>query len=152
MVPSVNNRVRTLCLSTDQHDLALPNFLQSMMGAVRGQVGVATNPFCVLLANCLRRALWHCPGLLIGSTTSVPFQQGLAAYAGPGAYNDPDMLLVGLDGMYPYGIVQVLRDHLLWRPPKVRSRMYDSARKTHEIVMNIFEHEVHACGHLVLPS
>mmetsp|Transcript_36919 Transcript_36919/g.80422 ORF Transcript_36919/g.80422 Transcript_36919/m.80422 type:complete len:653 (-) Transcript_36919:166-2124(-) len=59
----------------DQRELALPNFLQSMMGAVRGQ-------------------------------------QALAAYAGPGAFNDPDMLLVGLDGMYPYGIVQRCPPHV----------------------------------------
>lgn len=38
--------------------------------------------------------------------------QGLAAYAGPGAFNDPDMLVVGLEGMYPYGIVQDCPEHV----------------------------------------
>lgn len=37
---------------------------------------------------------------------AVDGQKLLAKYAGPGAFNDPDMLVVGLDGMYPYGMVQ----------------------------------------------
>ena len=36
----------------------------------------------------------------------------LSVAPGPGGFNDPDMLLVGLDGMTPYGIVQQCPAHL----------------------------------------
>ena len=29
-----------------------------------------------------------------------------------GGFNDPDMLVVGLEGMYPYGIVQECPEHI----------------------------------------
>lgn len=35
-----------------------------------------------------------------------------AQAAGPGQYNDPDMLVVGVDGMTPYGIVNTCPEHV----------------------------------------
>ena len=45
------------------------------------------------------------PGFLQSVMTAVEQQANFAKYAGPGAHNDPDMLLVGIDSMIPYGIV-----------------------------------------------
>ncbi|KAL6751317.1 glycoside hydrolase superfamily [Haematococcus lacustris] len=36
----------------------------------------------------------------------------LSQHAGPGGFNDPDMLVVGLEGMYPYGVVQQCPPHI----------------------------------------
>ncbi|GIL59411.1 hypothetical protein Vafri_14096 [Volvox africanus] len=52
------------------------------------------------------------PSFLQPILGAVRQTQGLAEYAGPGAFNDPDMLVVGLDGMYPYGIVQDCPEHV----------------------------------------
>lgn len=49
--------------------------------------------------------------LLFLYLSSAPCQ-GLHQHAGPGSFNDPDMLVVGLDGMYPYGIVQDCPEHV----------------------------------------
>jgi len=46
------------------------------------------------------------PGYIQSVMEAMDGQKMLARYAGPGAFNDPDMLVVGLDGMYPYGIVE----------------------------------------------
>lgn len=47
------------------------------------------------------------PNYLQSVLEAVDNQARLARYSGPGAYNDPDMLTVGLDkGMRPYGIVE----------------------------------------------
>ncbi len=52
------------------------------------------------------------PSFLQPILGAVRQTQGLAQYAGPGYFNDPDMLVVGLDGMYPYGIVQDCPEHV----------------------------------------
>ncbi|GIL89215.1 hypothetical protein Vretimale_18589 [Volvox reticuliferus] len=52
------------------------------------------------------------PSFLQPILGAVRQTQALAEYAGPGAFNDPDMLVVGLDGMYPYGIVQECPEHV----------------------------------------
>ncbi|PNW88365.1 hypothetical protein CHLRE_01g026250v5 [Chlamydomonas reinhardtii] len=52
------------------------------------------------------------PNFLQPILGAVRQTQGLAPYAGPGGFNDPDMLVVGLDGMYPYGIVQDCPEHV----------------------------------------
>ena len=54
------------------------------------------------------------PSFLQSIETAIEQQVG-AAYiegAGPGGFNDPDMLVVGLDGMTPYGIVDECPPHL----------------------------------------
>jgi len=54
------------------------------------------------------------PSFLQSIETAIEQQAG-AAYiegAGPGGFNDPDMLVVGLDGMTPYGIVDECPPHL----------------------------------------
>ena len=44
---------------------------------------------------------------------SIEVQAGLAAFAGPGGFNDPDMLVVGLrEGMSAYGMVEHCPPHL----------------------------------------
>ena len=53
------------------------------------------------------------PSFLISVSESVERAAGLSLHAGPGGFNDPDMLVVGLDrGMYPYGIVQRCPEHV----------------------------------------
>lgn len=52
------------------------------------------------------------PSFLQPILGAVRQTQGLAEHAGPGGFNDPDMLVVGLDGMYPYGIVQECPEHV----------------------------------------
>ena len=53
------------------------------------------------------------PGFLISVTQSMELAAAVGDYAGPGGFNDPDMLVVGLDdGMYPYGIVDACPDHI----------------------------------------
>jgi alpha-galactosidase len=43
------------------------------------------------------------PSFLQSVMSSADATEPLAAFAGPGHVNDPDMLLVGIDGMKPYG-------------------------------------------------
>ncbi|PNH00886.1 Alpha-galactosidase [Tetrabaena socialis] len=52
------------------------------------------------------------PSFLQPILGAVRQTQGLASHVGPGGFNDPDMLVVGLDGMYPYGIVQDCPPHV----------------------------------------
>ena len=52
------------------------------------------------------------PSFFQSVSTAIRQQETYAAYAGPGGFNDPDMLVVGLEGMYPYGIVQVCPEHV----------------------------------------
>ncbi|KAG2482926.1 hypothetical protein HYH03_018204 [Edaphochlamys debaryana] len=52
------------------------------------------------------------PSFLQPILGAVRQTQGLWEHAGPGGFNDPDMLVVGLDGMYPYGIVQECPKHV----------------------------------------
>lgn len=53
------------------------------------------------------------PNFLISVAEAVDRAAGLWAHAGPGGFNDPDMLVVGLDqGMYPYGVVQRCPEHV----------------------------------------
>ena len=58
------------------------------------------------------RAVEGLPGYLQSFTTAVEDAARHAAAAGPGQFNDPDMLLVGLEGMTPYGIVERCPPHL----------------------------------------
>ncbi|KAG1676530.1 hypothetical protein FOA52_000073 [Chlamydomonas sp. UWO 241] len=52
------------------------------------------------------------PSFLQSVLTAINQQANHADYAGPGGFNDPDMLVVGLEGMYPYGIVQDCPEHV----------------------------------------
>ena len=52
------------------------------------------------------------PGFLQSIETAIEQQATYAPHARPGAFNDPDMLVVGLDGMVPYGIVEECPSHL----------------------------------------
>ena len=52
------------------------------------------------------------PGFLQGIMSAVEQQVSYAPHAGPGGFNDPDMLVVGLDAMTPYGIVEACPSHL----------------------------------------
>ena len=52
------------------------------------------------------------PGFLQSIETGIEQQVNYAKHAGPGGFNDPDMLVVGLDGMTPYGIVDECPPHL----------------------------------------
>ena len=52
------------------------------------------------------------PGFLQSIETAVEQQLTYAPNARPGGFNDPDMLVVGLDGMTPYGIVDECPSHL----------------------------------------
>ena len=45
------------------------------------------------------------PSFLQSVLTAADAAEALSAFAGPGHVNDPDMLLVGVPGMRPYGIV-----------------------------------------------
>ena len=45
------------------------------------------------------------PNFLQSVLSAADSAEALSAYAGPGHVNDPDMLLVGVPGMRPYGIV-----------------------------------------------
>mmetsp|Transcript_37616 Transcript_37616/g.85405 ORF Transcript_37616/g.85405 Transcript_37616/m.85405 type:complete len:520 (-) Transcript_37616:720-2279(-) len=58
------------------------------------------------------RGLMHLPSFLQSVTTAVEDMASHTEYAGPGGFNDPDMLVVGLEGMNPYGIVQECPPHL----------------------------------------
>ena len=58
------------------------------------------------------REVLRLPELLQSVQTAVEGQAKLAKYAGPGGFNDPDMLVVGLDGMSAYGQVNKCPDHL----------------------------------------
>ena len=44
--------------------------------------------------------------LLQSTMTAIEGPASHADYAGVGAFNDPGMLLVGLEGMEPYGVVR----------------------------------------------
>ncbi|GAX82413.1 hypothetical protein CEUSTIGMA_g9841.t1 [Chlamydomonas eustigma] len=52
------------------------------------------------------------PSFLQPVSTAIKQQEQYAEFAGPGGFNDPDMLVVGLEGMYPYGIVQECPEHI----------------------------------------
>jgi alpha-galactosidase len=58
------------------------------------------------------REVLRLPGFLQSIETAIEQQAGYAENAGPGGFNDPDMLVVGLDGMTPYGIVEQCPSHL----------------------------------------
>jgi alpha-galactosidase len=58
------------------------------------------------------RAELHLPGFLQSIETAVEQQAAYGVNAGPGSFNDPDMLVVGLDSMTPYGIVEECPTHL----------------------------------------
>ncbi len=60
------------------------------------------------------RKVLKLPGFLQSVTTAIEQQADQAHVRGAGAYgfNDPDMLLVGLDGMVPYGLVDECPDHI----------------------------------------
>ena len=58
------------------------------------------------------REVLKLPTFLQSFTTALEGQSDLADYAGPGAFNDPDMLVVGLEGMTPYGVVEECPPHL----------------------------------------
>jgi len=45
------------------------------------------------------------PGYLQSVMTAIEDLASYHRFAGPGGFNDPDMLVVGLDGMTPYGII-----------------------------------------------
>jgi hypothetical protein len=45
------------------------------------------------------------PGYLQSVMTAIDDLAQHHPYAGPGGFNDPDMLVVGLDGMTPYGLI-----------------------------------------------
>jgi alpha-galactosidase len=57
------------------------------------------------------------PSFLISINEAVEAAQKHAQFAGPGGFNDADMLVVGLDGMYPYGIVQKCPPHVVGCKP-----------------------------------
>ena len=52
------------------------------------------------------------PNYLQSVMSAVESQHHLAKYARAGAFNDPDMLVVGLTGMTPYGIVNACPPHI----------------------------------------
>ena len=52
------------------------------------------------------RDVLRLPEFLQSFMTAVEGQHDYADFAGPGAFNDPDMLVVGLEGMVPYGVVR----------------------------------------------
>jgi len=52
------------------------------------------------------------PSFLQPVLTAIKQQEAYVDNAGPGGFNDPDMLVVGLEGMYPYGIVQECPEHI----------------------------------------
>ena len=52
------------------------------------------------------RDVLRLPEFLQSFMTAVEGQHDYADFAGPGAFNDPDMLVVGLEGMVPYGLVR----------------------------------------------
>ncbi|KAL3911467.1 MAG: hypothetical protein SGPRY_008679 [Prymnesium sp.] len=45
------------------------------------------------------------PGYLQSVMTAIEDVANLHPHAGPGGFNDPDMLVVGLEGMTPYGLI-----------------------------------------------
>lgn len=65
------------------------------------------------------RSVLKLPGFLQSVSTAIEQQAGPEYVSGSGCdaqgrcgYNDPDMLLVGLSGMTPYGLVDACPDHL----------------------------------------
>ncbi|KAK3255501.1 hypothetical protein CYMTET_35318 [Cymbomonas tetramitiformis] len=54
----------------------------------------------------------HLPNFLQSVLEAVDVQESYHPYAQPGAFNDADMLVVGLEGMYPYGIVDACPEHV----------------------------------------
>ncbi|KAF5828409.1 glycoside hydrolase superfamily [Dunaliella salina] len=52
------------------------------------------------------------PVMLKPVTRALEVVEPLSEYAGPGGFNDPDMLVVGLEGMSPFGVVQDCPDHI----------------------------------------
>ena len=59
------------------------------------------------------RAVHKLPGFLQSIMTAVDdAERAQRTVDGPGGYNDPDMLVVGLEGMTPYGIVDECPTHL----------------------------------------
>lgn len=58
------------------------------------------------------REVLRLPGFLQSVMTAIEQQAAYHPHVGPGGFNDPDMLVVGLDGMTPYGIVEKCPSHL----------------------------------------
>lgn len=58
------------------------------------------------------RDVLRLPDFMQSFMSAVEGQHDYADYAGPGAFNDPDMLVVGLEGMTPYGVVSECPSHL----------------------------------------
>ena len=46
------------------------------------------------------------PDFMQSLMSAVEGQHDYSDFAGPGAFNDPDMLVVGLESMAPYGVVR----------------------------------------------
>ena len=61
--------------------------------------------FAVWDEHAARKVL-KLPGYLQSVMTAIEDLAEHHPYAGPGGFNDPDMLVVGLDGMTPYGIIE----------------------------------------------
>ena len=80
-----------------------------------GQVGhswrTGRDLFAVWDEHAARDVL-RLPDFLQSFMTAVEGQHDYADFAGPGAFNDPDMLVVGLEGMVPYGVVNDCPTHL----------------------------------------
>ena len=79
------------------------------------------------------RDVLRLPEFLQSFMTAVEGQHDYADFAGPGAFNDPDMLVVGLEGMVPYGLVR--------QTARTRARAARTHAHTHARA-----HAPHACA------
>ena len=71
-----------------------------------------TGPDLFAVWDLQTRKRLHLPALFSSITQTIEKQATYAESAGPGAFNDPDMLTIGLDGMTPYGQVDACPGHL----------------------------------------
>ena len=100
---------RGLCLAL-RSPLARPaSLLAATPTRVLAQVGhswrTGRDLFAVWDEHAARDVL-RLPDFLQSFMTAVEGQHDYSEFAGPGAFNDPDMLVVGLEGMVPYGVVR----------------------------------------------
>ena len=94
------------CVSPNARPLSL---LRATLARLITQVGhswrTGRDLFAVWDEHGARDVL-RLPEFLQSFMTAVEGQHDYADFAGPGAFNDPDMLVVGLEGMVPYGVVR----------------------------------------------